>query len=153
MSGVALPGVARTEHAGLPRPALRLAALLAVCVIALAAFARLTGYGHIAPPTSTPVVSRALTFADRADGAVVVHDVEARRDVAVLPPGQGMFVRSTVRALARGRRLRGTDGAVPFRLTQWRDGRITLDDATTRTHLELSAYGPTNVAAFAALLR
>ena len=154
MSGIAVsPAGAKVEQPGLPRPVLRLVVALAVLVIALAGVARVTGFGHVAPPPSVPVASRALVFRDRGDGAVVVHDVEASRDVATLGPGQGMFVRSTVRALARGRRLRGIAASVPFRLTQWRDGRVTFEDPATRTHLELSAFGPTNQAAFAELLR
>ena len=154
MSHVALSSDApQLGPAGLPRPVMRLVVALAVSVVALAAVARHTGLGHVAPPASVPLASRALVFHDRGDGAVPVRDVDAGRDVATLGPGEGMFVRSTVRALARGRRLRGADAGVPFRLTRWRDGRTTLDDPVTRTHVELSAFGPTNAAAFDVLLR
>jgi len=153
MSELAMPTAARVDAPGLPRPVMRLVVSLAVSVIALAAVARYTGIGHVAPPTSTPLVSRSLVFQDAGASGVVVRDVEAGRDVVTLGPGQGMFVRSTVRALARGRRMRGIDAEVPFRLTRWRDGRTTLDDPATRTHIELSAFGPTNAAAFDALLR
>ncbi len=33
----------------------------------------------------------------------------------------------------------------PFRLTRWSDGRLSLDDPATDRHVDLEAFGPTNV--------
>ena len=52
-------------------------------------------------------------------------------------------------------RLRHREGVGPdpsFRLTAWRDGRLTLDDPTTGSRLDLEAFGTTNEGAFARLL-
>ena len=138
-----------------PRPMLLAAGALAVLSIALAAGARLTGRGHIEPPVSAVVASRDLRFEDAPNGTVVVHARDAlgpEHTVAVLGAGELMFVRSTLRALARGRRQQGQTPSIPFRLTRYQDGRLTLDDPATQQHLELAAYGPTNAAAFARLL-
>ncbi|MDF1503541.1 photosynthetic complex assembly protein PuhC, partial [Roseisolibacter sp. H3M3-2] len=122
----------------------------------LAGVARRSGAGHIAPPAGVVESTRDLRFEDAADGSVVVRAVSAAGatdDVAVLRSGELMFVRSTLRALTRGRRLDGrADPRTPFRVTRYRDGRMTLDDLATRQHLELGAYGPDNAAAFAKLL-
>ncbi len=138
-----------------PRPMLLAAGALAVLSIAMAAGARLTGRGHMEPPASPVAVTRELRFEDAANGTVVVHARDAagpEHTIAVLGTGDLMFVRSTVRALARGRRQHGQTPSVPFRLTRYEDGRLTLDDPATRQHLELAAYGPTNAAAFGRLL-
>ena len=138
-----------------PRPMLLAAGALAVLSIALAAGARLTGRGHIEPPVSAVVVARDLRFEDAPNGTVVVHARDAvgpEHAIAVLGEGELMFVRSTLRALARGRRAQGQTPATPFRLTRYADGRLTLDDPATQQHLELAAYGSTNAAAFGRLL-
>jgi putative photosynthetic complex assembly protein len=139
-----------------PRPLLMAAAAVAILAIALAAGARLTGAGHIPPPAGVVAEQRDLRFEDASDGSVLVRavgDGGTVRDVAVLRPGQLMFVRSTLRALVRERRLGGrVDQDAPFRVTRYRDGRLTLDDPATAQHLELAAYGPANAAAFGQLL-
>lgn len=137
--------------------AARLAAVaIAALVVALAGAARVTGRGHVEARPARLVAARALVFVDRADGGI---DVRARPDsstagapVATLAPGTGGFVRGALRALARVRRARGVGGDVPFTLARWSDGRLTLDDSATGSHVELRAFGGTNEAAFAALL-
>ena len=101
--------------------------------------------------TGSVVASRDLRFADRADGAVVVTDAQTEQTVDVLQGQQG-FIRSTMRGLARARRLDGIGAAPSFRLTAWSDGRLTLDDPSDGRHLELQAFGSLNVAVFARLL-
>ena len=73
--------------------------------------------------------------------------------VAVIAAGQKTgFVRGVMRGLARDRRARGIDNRPPFTLTLWRDGELSLTDTATGRTIELSAFGPTNRATFAALL-
>jgi putative photosynthetic complex assembly protein len=137
----------------LPRPVLAAAAGLALSVIILAGVARRTGIGADPPPTSTRVASRSLTFVDREDGGVGILDPATGAVVDEVPPGGGGFVRGVLRALVRERRLSGGVAAdSPFVLTRWRDGRLTLDDATTGRRLELTSFGTTNAAVFRALL-
>jgi len=113
--------------------------------------------GRLAGPrpveeTGSVLAARDLTFADRADGAVVVTDAGTGQTVDILQGEQG-FIRATLRGLARARHSEGLGAAPPFRLTAWSDGRLTLDDAATGRHLELQAFGSFNVAVFARLLQ
>ena len=103
---------------------------------------------------TVPVASRDLRFADRADGAVVITDVRTGRVAHVVAAGeQTGFIRGVMRGLARDRKMRGLGAAAPFTLTAWRDGQLSLTDTATGRELELTAFGGTNRAAFAELLK
>ncbi len=41
---------------------------------------------------------------------------------------------------------------MPFRLSAWSDGRLTLEDPATGRAVDLEAFGPTNEATFVRLL-
>lgn len=90
-----------------------------------------------------------LTFADRADGAIVVR---TPTDEVVLPPDTNGFVRGAVRALARERRVHEMGAEIPFTLVRERSGRLTLTDRETGSLIDLRAFGEDNALAFAALL-
>lgn len=103
---------------------------------------------------TVPVASRQLRFVDRADGAVVITDVATGRIAHVVRAGERTgFIRGVMRGLARERRMRGLGDAAPFTLTAWRDGQLSLVDTATGRALELTAFGSTNRATFAELLR
>jgi putative photosynthetic complex assembly protein len=106
------------------------------------------------PPTvsATVVMTRSITFEDVAGGGVLVRDVATAQPIATLEPGEGGFVRSTLRALVRERRGWNQGSAQPFRLTTWDDGRFTLHDEATGRTVDLKAFGPTNAEAFGRLL-
>lgn len=135
-----------------PRGALFGAATLISLTLLSAAAARVSGIGTTRMPDSSPVESRELRFEDRQDGAVVVSEAATDRVVEVLPPGTNGFVRGTMRGLARERRRQDVGARQPFRLTRWADGRLSLEDPSTDRRIDLGAFGPTNVGAFAALL-
>jgi putative photosynthetic complex assembly protein len=142
-----------TAPASVPKPALWLAFSLALATIGLAGAARLTHSGLLGErSTASAVASRSLVFSDRPDGSIGVYDVAHGVALPALPGGNGGFVRGALRALARQRRLAHVGPEVPFTLVRWSDGRLTLDDSATHNHLELQAFGPSNEAAFAALL-
>ena len=46
----------------------------------------------------------------------------------------------------------GIGDGPPFTLTLWRDGELSLTDTATGRAIELTAFGTTNRATFAALL-
>jgi len=126
------------------------AALLAVTIAGAAAM-QLAG-GPAQQPTTTPVASRSLHFADRQDGGITVTDAADGHVIAVLAPGSNGFIRATMRTLAQ-RRINNDEGPdVPFKLTAWSDGRLTLDDPETNRRIDLEAFGHTNEEAFADLL-
>lgn len=95
-----------------------------------------------------PAAERHLMFADRADGAVVVTDARTGGLIAVVPPGDGGFVRGALRGLARTRLVAGIGREQPFRLAGWSDGRLTLEDPATGAKMELAAFGQTNAEVF-----
>ena len=135
-----------------PRPALiAIAGVVALSIVA-AAVGRMTGSTQTAI-TSTPVVSRDLLFQDRANGSIAVFDArDPSRPIAVVPPETNGFLRGTMRGLAQQRVRQDADLAVPFRLTEWADSRLTLEDPTTHRMLDLESFGITNEQAFLNLL-
>lgn len=113
--------------------------------------------GHKAPvnPAVTgaqPTATRDIRFADRADGAVVVSDARSGREIEVVEPGTEGFVRGAMRGLVRQRRIADIGPDMPFRLSTWPDGRITLQDTANGNTMELHAFGRTNAEAFLRLL-
>jgi len=142
----AMPGI------GVPKGALYMALALVLLVFALAISARVFGFGAFSEPTGTPLITRALTFTDAADGGILVHDADTHTLATTLVPGTGGFVRGALRALTRKRRLASIGAAVPFQLTRYDDGRLVLFDPETQASVTISSFGPTQIAAFDTLL-
>jgi putative photosynthetic complex assembly protein len=141
-----------SDHPPFPRGILIIVGLVVASAIAVAAAGRLTGAAN-SEPTAKMVMSRDLLFADRADGAVIVYDASAPTvPIEVVAPATNGFLRATMRGLARQRLRQDANVAVPFRLTEWADGRLTLEDPTTGRRVEMEAFGITNEEAFARLL-
>jgi putative photosynthetic complex assembly protein len=135
-----------------PRGALIAMGGLVALTILAAAVGRFTGATETAI-TSTPVVSRDLLFHDRADGAIVVFDAkDPSKPIDIVPPETNGFLRGTMRGLAQQRVRQDANREVPFRLTQWADSRLTLEDPTTHRMIDLESFGATNEGAFARLL-
>jgi putative photosynthetic complex assembly protein len=145
------------QDPSVPRPVLIAIGLLLAATFALVATVRLTAdpnapdaYASIATEPIQAEVS--LLFRDRADGAVVGVDPETGETLAVVAPETGGFVRGVMRGLARERRKFGIGADVPFRLVLQGDGDFYLQDRATRTAIDLRAFGPTNMQAFAVML-
>ena len=144
----------------LPRSTLTAACALVLFALAVTSIYRIAGVPAAASPVAlraqahiAPVATRDLRFLDRRDGAVVIEDVHTGEQAAVIHAGEKTgFIRGVMRGLARDRRARGIGDAPPFALTLWRDGELSLTDSATGRSIELTAFGTTNRAAFAALL-
>ena len=67
--------------------------------------------------------------------------------------GEQGFLRGTLRALARERRLRNLSSDAPFELTLLEDGRLSINDTLTNKGIDLEAFGPDNVAVFVEILK
>jgi putative photosynthetic complex assembly protein len=67
-------------------------------------------------------------------------------------PGTNGFLRATLRGLATERKRESQGAEVPFRLTAFADGRLTLLDPVTGRLVDLGAFGRTNEDAFAHLM-
>lgn len=97
---------------------------------------------------AAPKMQRLLQFRDRADGGIDIVDAASGSAIDQAHGEQG-FLRGTLRAMARERRLRGVGAAAPLQLTLDAQARLALVDPTTGTRIELDAFGPTNAAVFA----
>ena len=143
----------------IPRGTLIGAGALVAFALASASVVRLANIAPAASPVLlreqahiAPIKSRALRFVDRADGAVVIVDARGGT-AAVIAPGQKTgFVRGVMRGFARERHAHGIGEGPPFTLTLWQDGELSLVDTATGRAIELTAFGTTNRATFAALL-
>jgi len=135
-----------------PRLALVTAAVLVLGTTILAGVAKRTGFGTTHVPASAAVQVRHLRFADRTDGGVEVWDADAGEVISLFAPGTNAFARATLRGLARERRREAMGAEVPFTLTRWADGRLSLDDPATTRHIDLEVFGPTNTAVFSNLM-
>ena len=99
-----------------------------------------------------PVAQRTLRFFDEADGTVRVEDGATTEVLGRYGPGEGGFIRASVRSLVHQRRIRGHGPAVAFELTEWDNGALTLHDPVTDTSIEAASFGPDNRAIFAKML-
>ncbi|TXC71171.1 phosphonoacetaldehyde methylase [Sphingomonas ginsenosidivorax] len=143
----------------IPRNTLIGAGALVAFALAAASFVRIADIPPAASPVLlreqahiAPVKSRSLRFVDRGDGAVVIADVRGGIAAVIAPGQQTGFVRGVMRGLARERHAHGIGDGPPFTLTLWRDGELSLVDTATGRAVELTAFGTTNRATFAALL-
>lgn len=139
-------------HPALPKPVLLGAAALVAFVFATTGAARLTGVGRQVTQDAPIVDVAALSFVDRDDGSILVREEPRGDAIATIAPETNGFLRSTLRGLVRERRRAGVDSPVPFTLSSRRDGAIEIADPATGRRVELTAFGPTNSGAFAALL-
>jgi len=99
-----------------------------------------------------PVATRTLRFFDEPDGTVRVEDGDRTMVLGRFATGEGGFIRATVRSLVHQRRIREIGAEVPFELTEWDDGGMTLRDPATGFRVEVSSFGPDNRAVYAAML-
>ncbi len=135
-----------------PRGALFGAGALVSFAILAAVSARIGGIGVTRVTDSDPVSVRELLFVDRTDGGVDVVAADSNKTIDILPPGQDGFVRIVLRGLARERVRQNQGRHVPFRLTRWADGRLSVEDPTTSRRVDLGAFGAVNAASFAKLM-
>ncbi|TAD76215.1 MAG: photosynthetic complex assembly protein [Sphingomonadales bacterium] len=100
----------------------------------------------------TAEAERTLRFFDEADGTVRVEDGATAEVLGRFAPGEGGFIRATVRSLVHQRRIRNEGPAVPFTLTRWENNTLTLSDPVTGRSVEVSSFGPDNRAIYNNLL-
>ncbi len=135
-----------------PRNVLIIAGAVILLSIVSAAAGRITGAAD-SRPTAATVASRQLLFRDMPNGGVAVFDAtDTTNPIDILAPATNGFLRATMRGLARQRIRQDADREVPFRLTEYADGRLTLEDPTTGRRVEMEAFGITNEQVFANLL-
>lgn len=99
-------------------------------------------------PRGRPQISRSLQFRDIPGGDILVLDANTGEQVARVQGEQG-FVRGILRALNRSRKQHGLGPDGIFELGRFDDGRLIISDRSTGEYLDLGAFGPTNIGAFA----
>jgi putative photosynthetic complex assembly protein len=135
-----------------PRNTLIILGTVVLLSVMIAAAGRISGAAN-SQPTAAPVATRDLLFRDLPDGGVAVFDAkDPSATIQVVAPATNGFLRATMRGLARQRLRQDADKEIPFRLTEWADGRLTLEDPTTGRRVEMEAFGITNETVFADLL-
>lgn len=96
--------------------------------------------------------ARTLRFFDEPDGTVRVEDGATAEVLGRFGPGEGGFIRASVRSLVHQRRIRGLGPEVAFELTEWENGGLTLNDPATGKSVEVSAFGSVNRVVFDRML-
>ncbi|WP_232628946.1 photosynthetic complex assembly protein PuhC [Methylobacterium sp. Leaf118] len=142
-----------------PRPRRSPQTLGVVAVIALIGttvaaiqFGRSQGVGLTALPPAHAVARLAFRAEDQPDGAIDLRAAEDGRLVGRVAPGEGGFVRGTLRGLAQARQREGFGPEAPFTLTGFDNGTLALEDGATGRRVALEAFGAINAEAFARLL-
>lgn len=136
----------------IPKPILIGAGLLMAFTIVMAAIGHATGLGVSQLPASAVVSERALRFADNPHGGVDAFDAATGGLIQHFEPGAHGFVRGVLRGFARARKLKQVGPELPFVLTRWADGRLSLSDPSTGHVVALGAFGIENASAFARLM-
>ena len=93
-----------------------------------------------------------LKFEDMPDGSVRVSDATDGHPLADFVGEQG-FLRGSLRAMARLRRVAQAEREAPLLLRALADGRLMLIDPTLGERIDLDSFGPSNKAVFAGLRR
>lgn len=136
-----------------PRAALIGAASLIAFAVVAAGSARIWHWHAATPMPVTALQSVRVRFLDRPDGGVEIRDADHSNDVLrQIPPGTNGFLRGVMRGLARTRRAEHVAPEIPFTLTRWADGEMTLTDTGTGQRLSLEVFGMDNARVFASLL-
>ena len=106
-------------------------------------------------PPALPVIevlaSRSLVFSDSRDGSILVTDARSGQRLPSIE-GEAGFARGVLRSLAQARLRAGGSPADPFVLSQQADGALRLMDPWTQREIDLTTFGPSNVAVFQPLL-
>jgi putative photosynthetic complex assembly protein len=140
------------QYEKVPRSFLIAAGGLVVMTLLLVTAARVTGSLDSQVGVKTAVAEEFLRFEDQPNGAVAIYSARNGQLIETMEPGTNGFVRGTLRALVRERRLNNVADKTPFRLVLGADGSFVLHDPATNRRLDLRAFGPANVQAFASLL-
>ena len=148
------PHVGSTHHADhLPKRPLMAVGLLLLVILLGVATIQITGRGAIRVADAEAVSVRQLVFVDRTDGGIDVIAAQSGMVVHSVAPESNGFLRGAMRGLARERKRQGFGPELPFDLIGRADGRLTLLDSSTGRRIDLDAFGPDNVAVFAALMK
>ena len=144
------------DHEPFPKAALiATSALVGFSLLATTAvrLVRITAPAPIAAAQPVPAASVDLWFNDQTDGSIRIRNARTGEAVATIQPGVGGFVRGVMRGLAHDRLRRHIGETPPFRLSQARDGQMSLQDTATGRVIDLESFGTGNRDSFIQLLK
>ncbi|MEE4235194.1 MAG: photosynthetic complex assembly protein PuhC [Anderseniella sp.] len=135
------------------RTGLGIIAAVAMSAFVLVGGAKLTGLKDNTDPAYEVTQVRDLRFLDGADGSVLIIDATTGDTVSTIAPGSNGFLRATMRGLVRQRQIKGIGSEPPFKLVHYVSGHVSMIDPETGASVALDAFGQTNAAVFARLLK
>ncbi len=140
-----------------PKAVLIGAGVLIMAAIAAAAYGEANNVAEIAAAErraaqGPPAAVMQVRFSDQSDGSVFVEDADSGQIIEIIPAGSDGFIRGVMRGMANARRIRDIDAGPPFRLAQFENGAVILEDPETGRIINLRAFGEVNNAAFARLI-
>jgi putative photosynthetic complex assembly protein len=153
---------AHSHENTVPRPALFMAGTLVVLSLVLTAAVTFGFMEREAVPqverakaSVSAAEVRTLRFEDAPNGDVRVNDATNNELILLVQSDtqSGGFIRGVMRGMARERRLYGIGQELPFELTLWQDGSLSLNDLATGRDIELGGFGSDNRAVFIRLLK
>ncbi|MEL6447495.1 MAG: photosynthetic complex assembly protein PuhC [Pseudomonadota bacterium] len=90
------------------------------------------------------VAEQVLQFVDQPDGSVNVVAMPSGEALDVVAPGEGNFLRGTLRGLVRERRLNDASMTAGFVVRRYADGAVVISDLATGRTIDLRGFGPVN---------
>lgn len=141
----------------IPRGAVIGAGALIAATMALVGMAQLAKLASPPAPKAAPAAEdiaevRALRFDEKNGEAVSAFDAATGEKIVDLAQTDG-FVRVVLSSLAFDRNRMGKRDQPTFNLTQWTDGRISIEDTTTGISINLGAFGEGNKSVFRKFLK
>ena len=139
-------------------------AMLLAMVVSLLYATYITQFSSAVEAQTSPIVQKTmLSIKDDSNGDILIELIadknqdknyqKAQTSQVLRFSGEQGFLRGTLRALARDRRLRNLTSEAPFELALHEDGRLSITDTLTAKGIDLEAFGPDNAAVFAKILQ
>jgi putative photosynthetic complex assembly protein len=128
--------------------------ILAVACLGLAfvTLGKLTGLGTERVVNGAVVAAYPVTMMLEADDAVALRSVETGQIIVGFDKGRGGFLRNAIRAFGLKRNQMNVPPQIPFVVTRWESGRITLNDPATNHQVPVDSFGPMVTKMFAPLV-
>jgi putative photosynthetic complex assembly protein len=128
----------------IPRPVAWMAGMLVTLSLLGAGLARYTGYSATSLPEAPLLGAEPVVLHVSGRDHLQVQGSEGV--LMDFGPGEGGFLRGVHRALGRTRLQAGVDLQAPYLIQRWGDGRVSLHDPQTDSHIEMMAFGEDNAA-------
>ena len=135
-------------------------AMLIVMVLTLGYATYQTQFGSPNVDVNSLTIQKTtLKISDASNGDILITvlddeqtSIQEKTHKVIRFSGEQGFLRGTLRALARERRMRNLTAEAPFELALFQDGRLSITDTLTNKGIDIEAFGPDNVAVFMKVL-